>query len=239
MQIFPVRRVDAMFEAGAWPWAEQNRDRIAGNWARRIAEKPALFNGIVLVCTRRALAGDVLTLRFREADYASFLAMHDFGFPETGVGNCFGAAALRAGDGTFLLGEMAAHTANGGRVYFPGGSLDRQDVRADGSVDVDASIRRELLEETGLGEPDVRFSAGFTAIVDGPRTALLKDVRSPLPAPALRERIQAFLAGEAEPELAGVRFVRSLADVDAAVMPAYVAAFMRARFPAEAAGQVG
>ncbi|MGV6874447.1 NUDIX hydrolase [Pseudochelatococcus sp. B33] len=231
MRIVPVWRVDATLEAGPWPWAERNRARIAANWDRRRMLKPALFNGVVLVCTRRALDGEVLDVRFRAADYASFLAMMDFGFPEPDVGNCFGAAVLRAADGTIVLGEMAAHTANGGRAYFPGGSLDLEDVRADGSVDVGASIRRELLEETGLGPADVSFAPGFTAVIDGPRTALLKEARSPLPAPVLRQRIEAFIAGEAEPELAGVRLVRSPADVDPDIMPAYVAGFVRAAFP--------
>lgn len=230
MRIVSVRRVDALLEAGPWPWAERNRARIAANWALRRAAKPALFNGIVLVCTHQALARDTLELRFREADYASFLALIDFGFPDPGAGNCFGAAVLRAADGTMVLGEMAAHTANGGRAYFPGGSLDRADVGPGGRIDVEASIRRELLEETGLGPADVSFAPDLTAVIDGPRTALLKEAWSPLSAEALRARIEAFIAAEAEPELAGVRLVRSPGDVDPAVMPAYVGGFVAAAF---------
>ncbi len=228
MRILPLRRVDAALEPGPWPWADHNRARIEANWARRRAEKPSIFNGIVLACTSLAIDGDVLTARFREADYASFLAMIDFGFPEPGVGNCFGATVLRSADGAIVLGEMAAHTANGGRVYFPGGSFDLGDVRADGRIDVERSIERELLEETGLGVADVAFASGFMAVVDGPRTALLREARSPLPALALRARIDAFIAATAEPELAGVRLVWSPADVETGVMPAYVGAYVQA-----------
>lgn len=227
MQIVPVRRVDATFHPGPWPWAEQNRGLIDENWRRRRAEKPALFNGIVLVNTHLAFTGDLLEVRLRQTDYASFLTMIDLGFPDAGVGNCFGGAVLRACDGTILLGEMGAHTANAGRAYFPGGTLDMTDVRPDGQVDVDASIRRELLEETGLGEADVVFAEDFIAVLDGGRTALLKEARSPLSAEALRDRINTFIAAEAEPELAGVRLVRSLDDVDPAVMPAYVTGYLR------------
>lgn len=231
MRIFPVRRVDALLDSGPWPWAEANRDRIAANWDRRRAEKPALFNGIVLVSTRVSLVDDTLEVRLREADYASFLAMIDFGFPEPGVGNCFGAAVLRAADGAVLLGEMAAHTVNGGRVYFPGGNLDRSDVRADGRVDIEASIRRELEEETGLAPPDVVFANSFTAVIDGARTALLKEARSPLDAPALCARVDAFIAKQAESELAGIRSVTSAAGIDPAIMPAYVSGYLRGAFP--------
>lgn len=228
MRILSLRCVDAALEPGPWPWAEQNRARIEANWQRRRAEKPAIFNGIVLACTRLAINGDVLEARFREADYASFLAMIDFGFPEPGVGNCFGATVLRSADGAIVLGEMAAHTANGGRVYFPGGSFDLGDVGADGRIEVERSIERELLEETGLGVADVVFEPGFTAVVDGPRTALLREARSPLTASALRARIDAFISDTAEPELAGVRLVWSPDDIEAGVMPAYVAAYVQA-----------
>ena len=43
----------------------------------------------------------------------------------------------------------------------------------------------------------------------------------------MRARIRAFLARQREPELADVRIVRSLADLDEAAMPAYLKAFLR------------
>ncbi|MGI6247165.1 MAG: NUDIX hydrolase [Pseudochelatococcus sp.] len=229
LRVVALRRVEAVLEREPWAWARENHARIAANWDRRIREKPALFNGIVLICVSRAVEDGVLAVRLREADYASFLAMHDFGFPEPGVGNCFGVAALRSGDGAYLLGEMGAHTANGGKVYFPGGSLDRNDVRPDDSVDIAGSVERELLEETGLGPDTVTFDAGWTGVLDGPRIALLREARSDLPAEVMKARIDAFLAREAEPELSGIRIVRGRADIDIDTMPAYIVAFLESR----------
>ena len=42
------------------------------------------------------------------------------GAPPAAVCDCFGAAAIAAVDGAFLLGVMGPHTANAGRIYFPG-----------------------------------------------------------------------------------------------------------------------
>ena len=63
---------------------------------------------------------------FIETDFAAFLTWRESGFPAANACNGFAMAALRGADGAFLLGEMAAHTASAGAIYFPAGSPDRQ-----------------------------------------------------------------------------------------------------------------
>jgi 8-oxo-dGTP pyrophosphatase MutT (NUDIX family) len=155
-----------------------------------------------------------------ETDFASFIAWRDWGWPDMSVRNCFGQAALRAADGAFLLGVMGPHTLNAGRIYFPSGTPDPKDVVGD-AVDLDGSVLRELTEETGLTAADVSLDPGWHAVLAGPRHAMLKPVRSPLPAQKLRERILAHMAAEAHPELADVRIVRGVADLDA-MMPEFI-----------------
>ena len=124
-------------------------------------EKPQLWNGRVLLGARSACsAAGVSAPSYFETDFASFLAWRDWGFPDTDVFNGFGMGALRCADGAFVLGEMGQHTANAGRIYFPSGTPDLDDL-SDGAVDIAGSVAREVEEETGLTPADYRADAAL------------------------------------------------------------------------------
>ena len=153
-RLLEVAELDLAFEPARWAFAERQAASIAAHWTRLRKAKPTLFNGRVLLLGRRVIEtgpDGALKLKgvFFETDYADYLAWHEFGYPGEPVDNCFSMAALRGADGAFLLGEMAHHTVNAGQIYFPAGTPDPTDV-FDGKVDLEASARRELLEETGV-----------------------------------------------------------------------------------------
>ena len=121
---------------------------------------PQLWNGRVLLGRHPVFAGSHLTAGYFETDFASFLAWRDWGFPDRDVFNGFGMGALRCADGAFVLGEMGQHTSNAGRIYFPSGTPDLDDVR-DGALDISGSVARELEEETGLVPGEYRERGGL------------------------------------------------------------------------------
>jgi 8-oxo-dGTP pyrophosphatase MutT (NUDIX family) len=125
---------------------------------------------------------------------------------------------------------MGPHTFNAGRIYFPCGTPDPDDV-VDSKVDLDLSVRRELKEETGLDIAGFQAEPGWTMVVDGPLIALITVLRSTEKATALRARILEHLAREKRPELADIRIVRGLGDIERA-MPDFVRAFLTTRFAA-------
>ena len=72
----------------------------------------------------------------------------------------------------------------------------------------------------------VTYRSVMLMVLAGMIVAQIKVLRAQETAQALRARILAHLAHEAQPELADVRVVRSPADFDP-MMPPYVTAFLR------------
>jgi hypothetical protein len=160
--------LDLTYAPAPWAFAVEQAAAIDAHWARCIADKPALFNGRVLLCAEHSFGQDgqgrlVLRGSYVAAEYKAFLAWRDFGFPDPNVANCFSMAALQSADGAFLLGEMSSSTANAGAIYFAAGTPDFSDVFGD-RVDLGASVTRELAEETGLSPDEVIQAPGWTIV---------------------------------------------------------------------------
>ena len=174
-------------------YAVEKRGEIDEFFAALQRKVPAVWNGRVLVLHSKSLADGVFRGAYLETDYASFAAWRAWGRPPAGVHDCFGAAAIVTVDGAVLLGVMGEHTAQAGRVYFPCGTPDRNDI-VDGRVDLDLSAQRELKEETGLDVAEFIAEPGWTAVFDGSLIMQVKVLRSGEGAEALRARILASCA---------------------------------------------
>lgn len=226
--IHRVDRLDLPCLPFRWSFAEQRRDEIAAHFARRQAEKPAMWNGRILLGRDPSFSGGCFRAEYFETGFADFLAWRDWDFPDHSVFNGFGMGALRSRDGGFVLGEMGPHTATAGRLYFPAGTPDLSDVR-DGALDIAGSVERELLEETGIAAADYRAAPHWDCVVSGCLIAVIRLLDVDLSGAELCARITANLAQQSSPELSGVQMVRSTADFTAA-MPRFVTAYLAAQF---------
>src|SRR5262245_25904354 len=226
VQIRHIKQLDLSVTPEPWAFAEQHGAEIEAHFAKVREVKPAVWNGRVLLCRNPRTEDGVYRAEYFETDFASFLAWRDWGFPDKSVFNSFGAGALRSADGAFMLGRMNTHTANAGRIYFPAGTPDPNDV-VEGRVDLAASVVREVAEEVGLGPSDYHTSDGWMIVETGQVVACFRLLAARLAAVELQQRIEAFLRTETSPELSDVKVVRSAADFDQA-MPAFVTAFLDA-----------
>lgn len=228
--IHRVTALDLKVERRVWPFEHERRAEIDAHFARMRREKPEIWNGRVLLGRNADFSGGRLTSDYFETDFATFLAWRDWGFPDREVFNGFGMGALRSVDGAFVLGEMAQHTSNAGRVYFPSGTPDPNDV-ADGVLDIAGSVERELEEETGLTPADYVAEPHWDCVVVGASVAIIRILDVDMPGEALKARIEINLARQEHPELSGIHLVRTRADFRAS-MPKFVRAFLERQFGA-------
>lgn len=226
--IHRVSALDLVVEPWEWPFAEERRAEIAAHFEFKQREKPAIWNGRVLLGRNPVFSGERLSAGYFETDFASFLAWRDWGFPDATVFNGFGMGALRCADGAFVLGEMGQHTSNAGRIYFPSGTPDLDDI-SDGAVDIAGSVARELAEETGLAPADYEGEAHWHCVYTGPALAMIRLLHVDMPGDALRARIEANLAVQRQPELSAIHLVRGTRDLRPS-MPRFVTAFIEAQF---------
>lgn len=234
--IHALAGIDARLAAYDWPFATERKQEIATHWEALKASKPATFNGQVLLQRRGFVDGDIFRADYFQTDYASFMAWvrgSQPDAPEAGIRNGFALSALRSRDGAYLMGVMAGHTVNAGRIWFPGGTPDLNDVTADGRVDLTGSLLRELEEETGLAPGDVTLADGWHALVSTTRAAFLREVFIDLPADEARALIRDRLAGQAEAELSDIAVARRASDIDLERMPPFMQIFLRYMLPAD------
>jgi 8-oxo-dGTP pyrophosphatase MutT (NUDIX family) len=225
--IHRVSELDLRLAPQPWAFAEQRRAEIDAHFARRQRDKPKLWDGRILLGRNPAFCGNRFSADYFETGFAGFLAWIDWGFPDRGVFNGFGMGALRCADGAFVLGEMADHTANAGRIYFPSGTPDLDDVSGS-SVDIAGSVAREVQEETGLTTEDYRAAEHWDCVVTASCIAMMRILHVASTGEALAAKIEANLAHQKSPELCAVHLVRDTADLTPA-MPDFVTAFLEAQ----------
>jgi 8-oxo-dGTP pyrophosphatase MutT (NUDIX family) len=236
IEIVDIDRAEVAVAPWRWDFAIARRDEIDRHFAERQRQQPSLWNGRVLLLRDYEVRGRVLHGTAFEADYASFLAWRDWDFADRSVFNIFASAALRSADGAYLLGEMAPSTASAGLVYFPCGTPEPSDVGPGDALDLDGSLRRELMEETGLDIGEFAAEPRWTLLRDRGFAALMRRLNARQKADELRSRIVRHLANDPHPEFSDVRIVRGRADLDAS-MPAFVVAYLETIWRRQEAGE--
>jgi 8-oxo-dGTP pyrophosphatase MutT (NUDIX family) len=228
--IIRLRGIDAKVEPQRWDFAEERKAEIDALWEKQIAKRPRMFNGIVLLQHRWRIEDGIYHARYAPVNYASFTAWITLGKPGAPRRNGFAMGALRASDGAFLLGEMGIHTFNAGKIYFPAGTPDMDDVLPDQTLDLAGSLVREITEETGLRPNEFSVSEDWAVISDDYRAAFLRPVQVHMSADEARSLILSRLVTETDGELSDIRIIRSLADLNEPKLPEFARTYMADAF---------
>jgi 8-oxo-dGTP pyrophosphatase MutT (NUDIX family) len=123
---------------------------------------------------------------------------------------------------------MGKNTSNAGKIYPPSGTLDLKDVALDRTIDIEASMRRELREETGLLAEDLIAKEAYIVTEPMARVCVVRVFDTGLPAADTIKRIQANIAADPDPELDDVIHVKRGMEMPDAIYLPYVQAIMNA-----------
>ncbi|MGL4405686.1 MAG: NUDIX hydrolase [Notoacmeibacter sp.] len=222
-ELRPAPSFDLRLFDERWPFAEANREGIDRHWKAELAKVPAMFNGKVLIAVRSGFRPDGTFFGDHiSVDFDAFLTWRDWGFDAGNGRNIFGAALIKPTDGGLIMGKMASTTANAGKIYPASGTLDLGDVAADGSIDIEASLRRELMEEMGLDADALTRGQAYIVIEDIARICVGRVYETGKTAAETIAEVRANLARDPDPELEDVVHVRKGIDLPDAVFLPYV-----------------
>lgn len=226
-QIHHVPRVNLTVADTRLPFETIHAAEIDAHWAKAVAEKPHMFDGRVHFSTGYRVEGDTITATCVPGRFAALMYWRDMGFPDKSFRHVFGCVVPRASDGAYLIGRMSAHTANAGRVYFPGGAIDENDVKGD-RIDIDNNIMREMEEELGLTPGGFPFLPGYRICITDVAVAIGRVLDLPWPAEEARKRVLDRARTHGDGEIADLIIVRHPMDLDGLDVVPYARPFVTA-----------
>ncbi len=212
VEIVDLDDIRIVVKQSLWEFARSQRSKIDVRFTRLKQERP-LWNGRVLLLHSYRIHDKILDGRCFETDYASLTAWRDWHFPDPLVYNFWTAAALRASDGAYLVGEMAPHPARGGELYFPNGTPETTDILDGHAVDLQANLGRELLEETSITVEELEVVQTWRFVRDENSIAPVREVNALQNAYELSD----YLASDPQAEFSGIHILRDSRDLNAQI----------------------
>ncbi|MBX4992135.1 8-oxo-dGTP pyrophosphatase MutT (NUDIX family) [Rhizobium binae] len=205
--VFPIAGVDLRVLPGAHPFVVAEEAAIRENWAKETAANPALFDGRLVFQQRLSFSQEGIAGEGYVTPFSAFMWWRRQPQRQGGL-HIFAYPVLESADGALVAIRMGAHTANPGQVYFAAGSLEPEDI-IDGRCDIEANMRREVHEETGLELVDAVAGEGLFASHARRTVTLLRLFRFDMTADEMVKRIEAHMLVAEDKEIAGAVAIRS------------------------------
>jgi len=215
-RILPIAEAELVVDPAPHPYELAHREAIVANWDLEKAEKPALFNGKVMLFSSIRWADGRLDARCHTANYATFMHWRRMR-PDTSAEHLYAHAMPVSSDGALIAIRMAGHTVNAGRVYFAAGSLEPEDITGD-RIDLAANMAREVREETGLDLGVARAEAGYHGWSSDSGTVLVRRYFLDRSADELVEDIRRHIATDPDPEIDEAIVIRNADDLPEGLM---------------------
>ena len=203
--VFTVDYVELTYSPDPYEYHKLYAEQGLAEWGDVIAQKPSMFNGNVLLEAGLHRDGNTLRGVSHSIPFSSFI--HWIKNDGQEGYHLFAMGLMISGDGFPILGRMADHTFNAGKVYGPAGSLDEDDI-VNGRVDLHANIIREISEETGLEIETKSLSGPFDIFVFDRKIVAVKRIVFTQKSDVLCQTINDFIQSDKDAELSEVFAIR-------------------------------
>jgi 8-oxo-dGTP pyrophosphatase MutT (NUDIX family) len=210
--VIELKRALIRIEDGTLTYELENKFEIGANWKEELSANPTLFNGEFFMAEQAHIKGNAFEAVYKRT---RFKTMMHWKKNRTSLKpwHVFAVGVIVSSDNALIAGRMASSTAAAGRVYFPAGSFDEDDVRKE-VIDVEGNMRREVLEETAIDLADAqRFDSSIYLVTADRSIALFRRYYFDLSSQELLTRIRRHIAAEPISELDDVVAVASSADM--------------------------
>lgn len=225
--VLTVDRVDVRVLPGALSYMVENDAAIRANWARECAENPSLYDGEIYLAPDARFENGGLEAGFKRTNFATL--MHWRRDPSRiRPWHIFAIGVITSREGDLIAGQMGRGHAIAGRVYFPAGSVDDQDI-VDNRVDFHVNMLREVREETNLNLDEARMEPHLNMVTCNRSIALFRRFRFDAPTKELIAHINDFIGRQTMPELSHIIPVTGAGQLGEA-SPPYVRAFANWHF---------
>jgi len=173
--ITPVDRTALIHATEPHPFQIETALQARLNWQEEVRAQPALFDGSVILASTAAVVDGVFRAAVHLVPYSTFLYWRRIR-PVPGAIHVFAMALIVSSDDALIAVRMGRKTANAGRIYCASGSFDEDDLVGD-RFDVDANMRREVLEETGLDLSAAIAAPAYNVLAIGGTVVLFRIYR--------------------------------------------------------------
>lgn len=221
-KVYPLSEISVRVTAGEPDYVQHNKQAIDDNWQNELAANPTLYDGEIYLASQASLIDGVLQSNYQRTSFRSLLYWRKDLSPDKPF-HIFGSGVIVSSDNRLLLGQMGAHNAVGGKIYFPAGSNDDQDI-VDGQVDFERNARREVLEETGIDLYESERCSGYYLVQSERSLALFRCYNFAQTGDALLAQAEQFISSQIQPELSHVLMIGQGHQLDTR-SPAHIHAF--------------
>ncbi|RCW86144.1 NUDIX hydrolase [Phyllobacterium bourgognense] len=198
--VIPLNKAVIRIDSAPLEYGISNETAIAAGWVSATAANPAIFNGPFFMADEAGVADDAFQARYHRTRFATM--MHwKADARNVKPWHIFAVGVIVSRDNKLIAGRMAASTSAAGRIYFPAGSFDEEDVSGD-FIDIDANMHREVQEETGIKLSGAGRRDDQLFLVTASRSiALFRRHYFDMSGEALLEHIRGHIAAEVDSEL--------------------------------------